>query len=156
MKATYSQSIIALFAGAILALMIKLNSDLAHLSSPLEASWIAHGLGALVALILLPCISRFRVRPVTTNLSKKAPWYAYLGGLPGAFTVVLAAITVNSPLGLAGTLAFALLGQILFSLLVEYYAWFNSIKRPLSWHDLKVISLILSGSLLIILARKIA
>jgi len=155
----YSQAALALFAGAILAIMIKLNSSLAGLNSPIEASWIAHGLGAVTALILLQCMAVFRKHttkdPINTSaIITRAPWYAYLGGLPGAFTVILAAITVNSPLGLAGTLALALLGQILFSLLVDRFALFGSIKRHIDWHDVKVLGLIIIGSLFIIFARR--
>jgi transporter family-2 protein len=151
----YSHAALALFAGAILAIMIKLNSSLAGLNSPIEASWIAHGLGALTALILLQGMTVFRKRSLKNiSASARSPWYAYLGGLPGAFTVILAAITVNSSLGLAGTLSLALLGQILFSLIVDQFALFGSSKRHIGWHDMKVLGLITLGSLLIILARR--
>lgn len=160
MKIIHSHAVIALFAGAILAVMIQLNAKLAGLSSPLEASWIAHGLGAISAFILLQLIMGLTSlnTPKTKHTSTKnvSPWYAYLGGLPGACTVILAAITVNSSLGLAGTLAFALLGQILFSLLVDHFAWFGVQKRTINWHDISIIGLILVGSLCIIFARKLA
>ncbi|EAQ65648.1 hypothetical protein MED121_08788 [Marinomonas sp. MED121] len=152
MSRLYSQIPIALFAGAILAIMIKLNAGLANISSPLEASWIAHGLGAVTALGLL---SLFSYKPKTDSkkLTKHAPWFTYLGGLPGAFTVILAGITVNSPLGLAGSLALALLGQVLFSLIVDYFGLFGSFKKTLGVNDIKVIGLILTGCLFIIFAR---
>lgn len=154
MNNTYSYAVIALFAGAILAVMIQLNSQLALLNSPLEASWIAHGLGALFAYFLLQIIkiSRLGVNVKEAKNNEKPKWYSYLGGLPGAMTVMLAAITVNSELGLAGTLALALLGQILFSLIVDFLGLFNSPRRKIGWHDAKVISLILTGSMLIIFA----
>lgn len=41
-----------------------------------------------------------------------APPWAWLGGLPGALTVVLAALCLNSPLGMAGTLALLLLDAL--------------------------------------------
>ena len=152
MSRLYSQIPIALFAGAILAIMIKLNAGLANISSPLEASWIAHGLGAVTALGLL---SLFSYKPKTDSkkLTKHAPWFTYFGGLPGAFTVILAGITVNSPLGLAGSLALALLGQVLFSLIVDYFGLFGSFKKTLGVNDIKVIGLILTGCLFIIFAR---
>lgn len=155
MNKTYSYAAIALFSGAILAIMIKLNASLAKLNSPLESSWIAHGLGAVTALLLLQFIKSRATNKDKSGSTKKSPWYAYLGGIPGAFTVILAGITVNSSLGLAGTLAFALLGQILFSLLVERFALFGSPKRTLGWQDLKVIGLILIGSFFIIFARQL-
>lgn len=158
MSQIYSHTALALFAGAILAIMIKLNSSLALLSTPLTASWVAHGLGAITALIMLQVFNLIRQKKhkeASKQTINKAPWYAYLGGLPGAFTVVLAAITVNSPLGLAGTLALALLGQIVFSLMADHFALFASKRRQLGWQDIKVLSLILSGCLFIIFSRSI-
>ncbi|KZM43120.1 hypothetical protein OA92_10260 [Marinomonas sp. SBI22] len=151
MNKTYSYATIALFSGALLALMIQLNSQLALLNSPLEASWIAHGLGAFCAYAILLIIGTKKLNAGAIK-DEKAKWYSYLGGLPGAMTVMLAAVTVNSELGLAGTLSLALLGQILFSLIVDSFGLFNSPKRRLGWHDVKVIFLILSGSMLIIFA----
>ena len=152
MSRLYSQIPIALFAGAILAIMIKLNAGLAHISSPLEASWIAHGLGAITATGLVSLFS-FRQKADTQKVKKQAPWLTYLGGLPGTFTVILAGITVNSPLGLAGSLALALLGQILFSLIVDHFGLFGSLKSALGLEEVKVIGVILMGCLLIIFAR---
>ncbi|MGL6324974.1 DMT family transporter, partial [Aeromonas rivipollensis] len=54
---------------------------------------------------------------------------AWLGGLPGALTVVLAALCLNSPLGMAGTLALLLLGQLLFGALCDARGWFGLTRR---------------------------
>ncbi|MGL6582984.1 DMT family transporter, partial [Aeromonas caviae] len=56
------------------------------------------------------------------------PW-AWLGGLPGALTVVLAALCLNSPLGMAGTLALLLLGQLLFGALCDGLGWLGLARR---------------------------
>lgn len=50
------------------------------------------------------------------------------GGIPGALTVLLAAIAVNSPLELAGTLGLMLTGQIVFGLIADLRGWFGVIK----------------------------
>lgn len=49
----FSNPLLALAAGALLALMIGINSLLASFNSPLFASWVAHGVGAITAWLLL-------------------------------------------------------------------------------------------------------
>ncbi|UIP30170.1 DMT family transporter [Photobacterium sp. TLY01] len=143
-----SPALLALFAGAMLSLMILLNSQLAAHSSPLLASWVAHGIGAAFAgFILFVCHLRSkRTRPAP----RPVPKWAYLGGIPGAFTVILAAATVNSPLGLSGSVAFMLVGQTLFGMLSDVFGLMGSKRRKLSSQDLVVVCCILSGSMLII------
>ncbi|MGX2955130.1 DMT family transporter [Shewanella sp. JL219SE-S6] len=46
-------------------------------------------------------------------------------------TVILAAICVNSPLGLGGTLALLLLGQLLFGTISDTRGWWLLPKRQL-------------------------
>ena len=143
-----SPALLALFAGAMLSLMIMLNSQLATYSSPILASWVAHGIGAAFAgFILFVCHLRSKpTRPAT----KPVPKWAYLGGIPGALTVILAAATVNSPLGLSGSVAFMLVGQTLFGMLSDVFGLMGSNKRKISSQDLAVVCCILSGSMLII------
>jgi transporter family-2 protein len=50
MSLSWGAALVAFIAGGLLALMIQLNSQLASAGSPLLASWIAHGTGALTAL----------------------------------------------------------------------------------------------------------
>lgn len=159
--------LLALIGGALLALMIKLNSSLAALTTPLYASWLAHGIGASVALLLIAVITTVSkrdrpniVKPLSRNTTSKhdrptlsggaAPKWSYLGGIPGAMVVILAAITVNSELGLSGTLVLGLLGQVLFGLLSDHFGLFGVDKKPISAHRLLSIIPIFSGASLII------
>ena len=52
MRERFSDPLLALGAGALLALMIAINSLLASYNSPLLASWLAHGMGAITAWLL--------------------------------------------------------------------------------------------------------
>jgi transporter family-2 protein len=136
----------------MLALMIGLNSQLATLVTPLHASWVAHGLGAISALLIISLIALKKpAGPQPTDL--KPPFWSYLGGVPGAFVVVVAAITVNGPLGLTGTLVLSICGQVLFSLLSDQWGWFGLVKRQLTLQRLMTLVPILAGSLLIINAK---
>lgn len=147
-------SFIALVGGGLLAIMIALNGQLLAYVSPIYASWIAHGTGAFAALLIVQWV---RWRNVSSSRTKaemaKAPWWSYLGGVPGAFVVVLAVITVNSVLGFTGTLVLSITGQILFSLLADQWGWFGMAKRLLTRRRLISSILIFSGSLLIVTAK---
>ncbi|WP_342364163.1 DMT family transporter [Terrarubrum flagellatum] len=140
--------VLAVSGGVLLTLMINYNSLLAAQTTPVFASWAAHGIGAATALALASLSSRAsRAWRMTRS---GAPRWFYLGGIPGAFTVVLAAITVNGSLSLSGTVAFALLGQIIFGLAVDRYGLFLLQKRELVAFDLVAAACVLVGSLLIV------
>jgi transporter family-2 protein len=146
--------ILALAAGAVLALMIDFNSLLARHSSPLFASWTAHGIGAVAALGLV--LWRRGARPVATVASPKAAWprWIYLGGVPGALTVLLAAVTVNGPLGFSGTLALMLAGQMLFGVVADRFGWLGLARRTPTSGGLAGLGLVLAGSLVVIVAGR--
>lgn len=140
----------ALAAGALLAVMIACNGLLAKHSAPVLASWVAHGTGAAVALLLVAGWSRTFGRQEAGS-QQKGPAWAYLGGIPGALTVVLAAITTNSPLALSGTIAFMLVGQVIFGMAMDYAGLFGVAKRRLAATDVVVVALVLSGSVLLVM-----
>ena len=147
-QSQYVYFLLAVLAGGFLASMIFFNSQLAIFYSPTESSWFAHGIGGLTAVILM---FAFRLKKTSfSNERAQAPWWSYLGGLPGAFTVLLAGITVNSHLGLTGSLALGLVGQIIFSLFCDYFGWFGLKKRPMHLRDVISMLLICSGSLMVI------
>lgn len=144
--------VIAVAAGTILAVMIHFNSMLATHSSALFASWFAHGVGAAVALLFVGASSLRRkpVLPRPATDAARAPLWAYLGGIPGAFTVVLATITVNSGLALSGTLALMLVGQVVFGMVSDRLGLFGVTRRRLGSADLLGVLAILSGSALLL------
>ncbi|MDT3249825.1 DMT family transporter [Serratia sp. root2] len=151
-RGRFSDPLLALSAGALLALMISVNSVLASYNSPLFASWVAHGVGAIAAWLLLQLLL-FRRKPLSSAVAVVAPRWAYFGGIPGALTVVVAAITVNSPLALSGSLALMLTGQVLFGMLSDGCGWFGVMKRRLRANDIIATLLILFGCGLLIFVR---
>lgn len=139
----------ALAAGALLAVMIACNGLLARHSAPVFASWVAHGTGAAAALLLVAGWSRIFGRREAAP-QQKGPAWAYLGGVPGALTVVLAAITTNGPLALSGTIAFMLVGQVFFGMAVDRTGLFGMARRRLTGADLRAAGLVLAGSILLV------
>jgi transporter family-2 protein len=154
-KAATSETVLALAAGVVLASMIAINSRLAHFSSPLFASWVAHGVGTVAALIAV--VAWRRAAPAAAVAASppgggRWPRWIYLGGVPGALTVLLAAITVNGPLGFSGTLALMLAGQMLFGVAADRFGWLGLERRAPTAGGLLGLVLVLTGSLVIIAA----
>lgn len=142
--------VIAAFAsGGLLTLMVFFNGQLAFHGTPLFASWVAHGTGTIAAIIFLLVLWR---RPRSAPQAKKpsAPWWAYLGGLSGALTVMFTSTTVNSALALSGTLALGLAGQFAFGLVADLWGMFGLPKRRPDLRDLTAFALIIAGSAIII------
>ncbi|PKG57840.1 hypothetical protein CXF83_06255 [Shewanella sp. Choline-02u-19] len=134
---------LALAGGITLASMIAINSTLASYSSPLLAAWVAHGIGAITSFIILMFVNIFVAGKMAIRPTAGTPFWAYLGGIPGALTVILAAITVNSPLGLSSSLALMMVGQVLFGVVSDSFGLFGLAKRSINLID--GVSLMLMG-----------
>ncbi|TLX08415.1 DMT family transporter [Rhizobium sp. MHM7A] len=139
----------AFATGGLLTFMVHLNGELARYGNPLFSSWTAHGTGIIAAVILLLLIHR-RDTPTRGN-TPKAPLWAYFGGISGAATVILTSTAVNSPLGLSGTLALGLAGQVVFSAAADSWGLFGLPKRRLVTRDVAALGLVVTGAALIIL-----
>lgn len=144
---------LATIAGMTLAIMIALNSSLAAFSSPLLASWAAHGIGAITAFGISICASWLKHKSLCIFGSKTTRYWAYLGGIPGAMTVVLAAITVNSPLGLSGSITLIMAGQILFSMICDTFGLMGLPKRTMSISEWFSLCLMGFGCLLVLFGQ---
>lgn len=146
--------LLAAFAsGGILTLAIFVNGEAGRFGGAMFSSWLAHGVGTIVAILFLAFVwrgQRTAAAEATARIGK-APLWAYIGGLLGAATVMLTSTSVNSPLALAGTLALGLAGQVVLSLAADFWGLLGLPKRRLDLRDAGAVILIAAGSLLIIL-----
>ncbi len=141
----------ALGSGVLLTLMIQSNSLLAKYTTPIFASWIAHGVGSCVAFLLVLITALFTKNKYSKKSQfKKIPTWYYTGGIPGAFTVVLAAYAVNGDLSLSGTISLMLVGQVLFGIIVDHYGLIAVPIRRITLKDIIAVTFVLLGSVLII------
>lgn len=145
--------LVAFASGGLLTLAIFVNGEAGRLGGPMFSSWLAHGVGTVVAVIFLAVVWRGQRAATAEATAKigKAPLWAYIGGLCGAVTVMLTSISVNSPLALAGTLALGLAGQVVLSLAADFWGLLGLPKRKLDLRDAGAVILIAAGSLLIII-----
>ncbi len=159
MKGSTRDWLLALVGGGLLALLINSNSILAAYSTPLLSSWVAHGVGAVVALIMVLVVARLyygssRILVAgdsqsSQKQSARLPLWAYLGGILGAIVVALAGMSVNDGVGLSGTIVLGLVGQIVLSIVVDHFGLMGVKQRRLSRNSLYGIACVLLGSFLI-------
>ncbi|MBC2774323.1 DMT family transporter [Rhizobium sp. AQ_MP] len=149
----YIDWIWAILAGALLAVMVTINSGLAALTTPFTASWVVHGVGGFVAFLLMIANGAVARRTGRLTANGKAPLWSYLGGAPGAFAVALSSIAVNSELALAGGLSLLLVGQILFGLVSDQFGLFGTPRRKLNRFDFLATICVIGGSALLIFSK---
>lgn len=134
----------AFATGGLLTLMVWFNGTLAGYGTVLFASWVPHFTGTLLAIAVLLIL-----RPAKASTTS-APWWAYLGGISGALTVVVTSTTMQSPLAISGTIALGLAGQMLFSLIADKCGLLGLPQRDPTLRDVIALALILAGSVLLI------
>ena len=98
---------------------------------------------ALIALVLV----------LRTPLPERAafaavPWWAWLGGLLGAFYVASSTI-VAAELGASTLLGLALLGQLATALVIDHFGWLGLPVNPITWTRLAGVALLGAGVWLI-------
>jgi transporter family-2 protein len=123
-------SLLAIFvvlAGASLTIQVGLNAAMGvRLGSTLAAVLVNFAVGTVTMAVI--CAAD-QDHPINGRAIGAAPWWAYFGGVLGAFYVVAA--TLGGPkLGASALLALTLLGQLAAALLVDHYGWLGFSRQP--------------------------
>ncbi len=135
----------ALLSGAFAALQPPTNALVGRaVNSPINAALVSFAVGtAALAVISLA----MGVRP-TPSAVKELPWYAWAGGLYGAFFVT-AAVIAAPRLGLAFFIAILVAGQLMMALLLDHFGALGLERQPITPVRLLGIALILGGVFLV-------
>ena len=113
--------------------------------SPVLSALISFLVGGVVLAIFaaLGVLGRGKLTGLGT-----LPWWAWTGGLLGAFYVTLAVVGVRA-VGAASVIVCAVLGQVVLGLLLDAMGWLGIPKAPLSLHRVAGALLVLAGVLLV-------
>ena len=109
---------ISIFTGIVLAIMISLNGGLGNISGNYASSVIIHFVG-LIGIIFVLIFTKSKIK----NL-KGIPFYMFTGGLIGILTVLFTNIGFSG-LGVSLTVSLSLLGQLITSLIIDHFGYFN-------------------------------
>ena len=109
---------ISIFTGIVLAIMISLNGGLGNISGNYASSVIIHFVG-LIGIIFVLIFTKSKIK----NL-KGIPFYMFTGGLIGILTVLFTNIGFSG-LGVSLTVSLSLLGELITSLIIDHFGYFN-------------------------------
>jgi transporter family-2 protein len=137
---------IILAAGALQAWGPPMNGALRNaLTNP----WLASLISFLPVIAFLGCLLLCQPRPIPTVEGVAGmPWWAPLGGLVGAFAVIVGLIFVNQ-VGAGALAGLTITANILMSLLIDKYGWFGMDIHPLSLGRMAGAALMVGGIALI-------
>ncbi|MGL1861178.1 MAG: DMT family transporter [Pseudodesulfovibrio sp.] len=135
----------ALVAGASMPLQAGINLKLRHsLGDPIMAALVSFAVGTLVLTVY-----GLSMRPIPSMaMVASAPWWAWCGGLLGAF-FVSATIILAGHLGATTTMAWLLAGQFTFALVLDHYGLVSFDVHEISWPRILGVLLLFAGAYLV-------
>jgi transporter family-2 protein len=135
----------ALISGAFAALQAPTNAMLARaVHSPVNAALISFAVGTVALIVVALGLG---ARP-DAGAVRALPWYAWMGGLYGAFFVAAAAFATPR-MGVAYFIAVLIGGQLLVALVLDHVGAFGLAREPISLGRIGGVFLILMGALLV-------
>jgi bacterial/archaeal transporter family-2 protein len=109
---------VALAAGMVLPVQFAVNSHLRNfVGGPVGAAAASFIVGSVALAAAVLVVQRSLPEPGSVT---SAPWWAWTGGLLGAF-FVLASIILTPRLGAATTIGLILTGQVLASIVIDHF-----------------------------------
>lgn len=136
---------LAVIAGILIAIQAPTNAILGKASgSPVVAAFISFVVGTLALGAMVAASSGRLFAPEL----KIVPWYAWIGGLYGAFFVAMAAFAAPR-IGVATLLTAAIGGQVLAALVLDHYGLLGLGRQPINVERVAGALLVLVGAVLV-------
>jgi len=136
-----------MIAGVLIAIMVVANGELGSSIGLYSSTSIIH----LVGLIFIAIIFAFSKKPKRS--AKGLPFYMYLGGMVGLFTVVFSNLAFGK-ISVSAILALGLLGQSIASIFVDQFGLFKMPKVKFSKRKIIGLAFLLVGILVMISVRE--
>ena len=137
--------LLVLFGGAMIAVQAPTNAMLAKAGgSPVLAALISFAVGTVALLVTWLASGN---RPGSAAWSG-LPWYAWLGGLYGAFFVAIAAYAAPQ-IGLASLITIGVAGQIAAALWLDHIGALGLPREPINIGRVMGALLVIAGVILV-------
>lgn len=145
--------IIALLMGMLVPMQTAAN---ARMRTSIGPAFVVTLVSFTVSTLLLSVVSVIRGIPIlpTAMQITNVPWWGWTGGIIALFTITVT-IYLFRALGQLQTAILPLLGQLLFSLVIDHFGLFGSVRIPLSALRIFAMLLLISGVLLIVVVPNI-
>jgi transporter family-2 protein len=136
---------LAVIAGFFMAVQAPTNAILGKASgSPVIAAFISFLVGTIA---LGAALTAGPGRLFAPEL-RSVPWYAWIGGLYGAFFVAIAAFGAPK-IGVGPLLTAAIAGQLIGAILLDHFGLLGLSRQPVSAEKLFGVALVLVGAWLV-------
>lgn len=129
--------ILALLSGIIVTVMISLNGGLSN-SIGLYFSFVVIHLFGLIPIYVFCKIKKIKL------FFQNIPFYYYLGGLIGVFTVIFNCLTIGQ-IGASLVTSLGLLGQICTSIVLEQKGYLGSLQSKFNLKKALCLAIIALG-----------
>lgn len=138
--------LLVMLGGAAIAAQSGINSTLARgVGGPVHAALVSFAVGTLALAVV--ALAQRGALPSGAALGA-LPWWAWVGGLLGAYYVTVA--VVGAPrLGAAALIAAVIAGQLVAAVVLDHYGWAGFAERAATWPRLAGVGLLAAGALLV-------
>jgi transporter family-2 protein len=134
----------AAVAGVFLPLQAAVNSQLArYVGGPVRASMVSFGVGTVAMFLVVLAFYRSE-----SHHAADAPWWAWVGGLLGAFYVT-STVVVPVRIGAAPFFGILVAAQLVMGVLIDRFGWIGFPQRELSPLRIVGVALLVGGALLV-------
>ncbi|KAI8057563.1 uncharacterized protein B0P05DRAFT_591258 [Gilbertella persicaria] len=134
--------LLLVLAGAAIAFQAGCNATLNHYGGRAFSSVISFAVGATCCLLFFLIDSTVGKTPLPNAKIKTAPWYAWLGGVFGAYYVIINILTVPR-LGAATVLSIFVCAQIIMACIIDHFALVGVARRRFTiWRILASLGLV--------------
>ncbi|PIE44777.1 MAG: hypothetical protein CSA44_03125 [Gammaproteobacteria bacterium] len=131
--------LLAITIGFLVAFQSGLNAELSKaINSNIWAAVISFFVGLVVLLLYMFATQQ----PLSVKKLAAVPPYLFIGGALGAM-FVLSIIILFPKIGAVNVVMFTVTGQMLCSLIIDHYGWFNAPINPINWQKVAAILLML-------------
>jgi len=145
MNAASLSLLLALIAGVLLAVQAPTNAILGKASgSPVMAAFISFLVGSLALGVATLATSGRLFAPGL----RQVPWYAWAGGIYGAFFVAVAAFAAPR-IGVGVLLTAAVAGQLAAAIVLDHYGLLGLARHPITITRIAGVLLVFAGAWLV-------
>jgi transporter family-2 protein len=136
----------AIAAGCFVGLQAPVNARLGKQVGSLQAATVSFAIGTL-ALVLVASLSSGGLAGIGSI--GRAPWWALIGGLLGAFYVTVALVTVRT-LGLSSLTAIVVTGQLAIAVVVDRFGLLGIARQQIDASRILGLVLLVVGVVLVV------
>ncbi len=138
---------LSILVGFSLASQAGINAQLRlALSSPIQAAFISFFIGTIILGVIVVIQGEPWFQP---NTFSKIPWWAWLGGVLGAFNIAMS-IYLAPKLGALVLAVSIVCGQVIASLALDQQGWFGYPKIEISINRIIGALLLIAGLFLVV------